>query len=235
MPRNGSSIYSLPAGNPVIPGTVIATAWANSTLTDIATALTNSLSTDGSTASVSLANKILVGGTLNGPTITGNVTLTGGQITFPAVQNASANVNCLDDYEEGTYTPSISYATPGNLVVNYSTRAGQYTKIGRFVWMNFAMVTTTFTHTTAVGTMIITGTPFTPVSDGQGVLIFDGMLISTTPNYAPPMLRIQGGSTAAALTKSGINNNGMVDLDPASHTSGTNGSFLGSISFNAAT
>lgn len=170
MPRNGSSIYSLPAGNPVIPGTVIATAWANSTLSDIATALTNSLSTDGSTASVSLANKILVGGTLNGPTITGNLTLTGGQITFPAVQSASANVNCLDDYEEGTFTPSISYATPGNLVVNYSTRSGTYTKIGRYVWMNFAMVTTTYTHTTAAGTMIITGAPFTPVSDGKVLL-----------------------------------------------------------------
>lgn len=235
MPRNGSSIYSLPAGNPVIPGTVIATAWANSTLSDIATALTNSLSTDGSTASVSLANKILVGGTLNGPTITGNLTLTGGQITFPAVQSASANVNCLDDYEEGTFTPSISYATPGNLVVNYSTRSGTYTKIGRYVWMNFAMVTTTYTHTTAAGTMIITGAPFTPVSDGQGTVTYEGMLISTSPNYAPPILRIQGGSTAAALTKAGINSNAQVDLDPASHTTGVNVTFLGSIAFNAAT
>ena len=59
MPRNASSVYSLPAGNPVIPGTTITTNWANTTLTDIALALTNSLSTDGSTAAVNLANKTL--------------------------------------------------------------------------------------------------------------------------------------------------------------------------------
>lgn len=43
MPRDINDIYTLPAGNPVIPGTVIETDWANSTLNDIAQALTDSL------------------------------------------------------------------------------------------------------------------------------------------------------------------------------------------------
>jgi len=47
MPRNASGIYTLPAGNPVVPGDVIDAAWANSTLSDIATELTNSLSRTG--------------------------------------------------------------------------------------------------------------------------------------------------------------------------------------------
>lgn len=47
MPRNASGIYTLPAGNPVVPGDVIDSAWANSTLSDIATELTNSLSRTG--------------------------------------------------------------------------------------------------------------------------------------------------------------------------------------------
>lgn len=47
MPRNGSGVYSLPAGNPVTPLTVIMTSWANPTLTDIGNELTNSLSRDG--------------------------------------------------------------------------------------------------------------------------------------------------------------------------------------------
>jgi hypothetical protein len=47
MPRNGSGTYTLPAGNPVSPGTTIESSWANTTLSDIATELTNSLSRTG--------------------------------------------------------------------------------------------------------------------------------------------------------------------------------------------
>lgn len=47
MPRNGSGVYTLPAGNPVEPGTTIDSAWANDTLEDIANELTNSLSRTG--------------------------------------------------------------------------------------------------------------------------------------------------------------------------------------------
>ena len=49
MSRNGSGVYSLPAGNPVVTGTTISSTWANSTLTDIATALTGSVAADGQT------------------------------------------------------------------------------------------------------------------------------------------------------------------------------------------
>ena len=49
MSRNGSGVYSLPAGNPVVTGTAISSTWANNTLTDIANALTGSLSSDGQT------------------------------------------------------------------------------------------------------------------------------------------------------------------------------------------
>lgn len=49
MARNGSGTYNLPAGNPVVTGSVISSTWANTTLSDIATALTNSISTDGQT------------------------------------------------------------------------------------------------------------------------------------------------------------------------------------------
>lgn len=49
MPRNGSGTYTLPAGNPVVTGTIISSSWANTTLSDIATALTNSVAKDGQT------------------------------------------------------------------------------------------------------------------------------------------------------------------------------------------
>lgn len=47
MPRNSSGVYTLPAGNPVVPGTVIDAAWANDTLEDLANEVTNSLSRTG--------------------------------------------------------------------------------------------------------------------------------------------------------------------------------------------
>ena len=49
MSRNGSGVYTLPAGNPVVPATVISTTWANTTLNDISTALTGSVASDGQT------------------------------------------------------------------------------------------------------------------------------------------------------------------------------------------
>lgn len=49
MSRNGSGTYTLPAGNPVTPGTTISSTWANTTLNNIAAALTDSLAADGQT------------------------------------------------------------------------------------------------------------------------------------------------------------------------------------------
>lgn len=47
MPRNSQGLYTLPAGNPVVSGTIIESTWANSTMDDIAAALTDSLPRDG--------------------------------------------------------------------------------------------------------------------------------------------------------------------------------------------
>lgn len=49
MSRNGSGTYTLPAGNPVVTGTSIASTWANTTMTDLANALTDSVAADGQT------------------------------------------------------------------------------------------------------------------------------------------------------------------------------------------
>ena len=49
MSRNGSGVYNLPAGNPVVTGTTITSSWANSTMQNIADGLTQSVSADGQT------------------------------------------------------------------------------------------------------------------------------------------------------------------------------------------
>ena len=49
MSRNGSGVYSLPAGNPVVTQTTISSSWANNTMNDLAAALTDSVAADGQT------------------------------------------------------------------------------------------------------------------------------------------------------------------------------------------
>jgi len=49
MPRNGSGTYQLPAGQPVVTGTVISSSTFNTLTNDISNALTQSLSKDGQT------------------------------------------------------------------------------------------------------------------------------------------------------------------------------------------
>lgn len=84
-----------------------------------------------------------------------------GQIQFPAAQNSSTGANVLDDYEEGTWTPSLTAATVGNLSVAYSSQVGTYCKIARFLQFTGTIQTSSFTHTTASGDARIQNAPFT--------------------------------------------------------------------------
>ena len=81
-----------------------------------------------------------------------------GQIKFPASQNASANANTLDDYEEGDWTPIIG-GTGGQSGQAYTTQSGKYVKIGKLVVAEFRVVLSTAgTITTAP---MIGGLPYT--------------------------------------------------------------------------
>jgi len=72
-----------------------------------------------------------LGGT---PTVSSQINLTSGQIAFPATQVPSAGANVLDDYEEGTWTPSLGGTT------TYTTQQGSYTKIGNLVFIRARLV-----------------------------------------------------------------------------------------------
>jgi hypothetical protein len=49
MAFNGSGVFTLVAGNPVVTGTTISSTWANNTLSDIATGLSTTITKDGQT------------------------------------------------------------------------------------------------------------------------------------------------------------------------------------------
>jgi len=91
----------------------------------------------------------------------------GAGITFPATQSASTNANTLDDYEEGTFTPTITIETPGTFSVTYSANYGLYVKIGKLVYLNIDVRVNTFSRGTGTGPWGFATIPF-PVQNGGG-------------------------------------------------------------------
>ncbi len=79
---------------------------------------------------------------------------TAGQIPFPATAAPSADANTLDDYEEGTWTPTDA----SGATLAFTSVSGAYTKIGRLVIASAAL---TFPATADGTTASIGGLPFT--------------------------------------------------------------------------
>ena len=112
MSRNGSGIYSLAAGNPVVTGTTVSSTWANSTLTDIASALTTSIASDGQTvisANIPMNSKKLTG--LAAPTLAGDALSFGAVATISTL--TATTVNSALNGTLGATTPSTVVATTG--------------------------------------------------------------------------------------------------------------------------
>ena len=90
--------------------------------------------------------------------ITGLLTLTGGQIAFPATAVPSANANTLDDYEEGTWTPDLQFGG-AKVGITYGVQLGSYTKTGRVISATCFIELTSKGTSTGVAT--VRGLPFT--------------------------------------------------------------------------
>jgi len=95
----------------------------------------------------------------------GNATpsTSGAGITFPATQSASSNANTLDDYEEGTWTPTYTASTT-NPTMQYNAQFGSYTKVGRLVTCYVHLRTNNSSTGGGVGDLQISGLPFTSAS-----------------------------------------------------------------------
>jgi hypothetical protein len=85
-------------------------------------------------------------------------TTSGTGITFPATQSASTDANTLDDYEEGTWTPTI-IGVGGGSVTSVSGASGTYTKIGRVVNVNMSQLQWT-AKSTLTSLVALGGLPF---------------------------------------------------------------------------
>ena len=116
---------------------------------------TSGLTTNSGT--VISASTIGVGGT--------TPSTSGSGITFPATQSASTNANTLDDYEEGTWTPTLAFG--GNSVgITYTTsyNTSSYTKIGSRVFVSGITILTSKGSSTGNATLKNLPFPATGVS-----------------------------------------------------------------------
>ena len=88
----------------------------------------------------------------------------GAGITFPATVNLSSNANTLDDYEEGTFTPTVANGANTNTLSNVYA---YYTKIGNQVMIqgtvNATVVTANILTYVTLGNL-----PFSPLQTSIG-------------------------------------------------------------------
>jgi len=122
----------------------------------------------------------------------GTTTANGIGITFPATQSASSNANTLDDYEEGTWTPSYTLGA-GSATLN--SASGSYVKIGKQVnltlYISFSSATAAFINT-------ITGFPFTSETASQLAV---GALRESSNTGFMWLLQAGSNSTTAFIRK----------------------------------
>jgi hypothetical protein len=162
-----------------------------STTTDSSSTATGALVVSGG---VGIAKKLYIGDNI--------VMASGKGIDFSATADGSGTTTSevLSDYEEGTWTPVLTFATPGDLSVSYTYQTGKYTKVGRLVTAQFVISTSAFTHTTASSYLNITGLPFAAPGtqdQGQGTVSFGGI---TKANYTYFTLSPQPSGTYLYMT-----------------------------------
>ena len=222
MSRNGSGVYTLPAGNPVVSQTVISSAWANNTMNDLASAMTDSVAADGQTpmtGSLNLnSNKIvnLATGTtgndginyaqFNTPTFGGAVvcsstlTVVGNTTLAGLTTTGNASFNSTGQIKLPNGTTAQRSATPAVGSVRYNTTLqtfeGYSTYSGQTI-STITRVTTTATLTTAANHNLTTGA-FVTVS-GAVPAEYNGtfsITVTTPTAFTYTMLATPSGSAS---------------------------------------
>lgn len=120
------------------------------------------------------------------------------QISFPSTQNPSSDPNTLDDYEEGTWTPGISFAG-GTTGITYSAQVGWYRKIGSLVAFGARIVLTSKGSST--GQAQVTGLPFATANVTDQI-----SAIAVAMNTMGASVSAPGGTTVANSTLLNLGN-----------------------------
>jgi hypothetical protein len=134
-------------------------------------------------------------------------------VAFPATQVPSTNANTLDDYEEGTFTPALTFGG-GSTGLAYTVQAGRYIKVGKQV--KAAMRFTLSNKGSSTGAAVVTGLPFTagatnPVGGGSvyytsAVTMTGAWAANVVEDTSTCSLRQFSAAGPAALTEASFGN-----------------------------
>jgi len=130
----------------------------------------------------------------------------GSGITFPATQSASSDANTLDDYEEGTWTPAITFGG-GSTGITYSIRVGTYRKVGSLVVAQCFIILSNKGSST--GPSNVAGFPFTStsVSNAYCASTFWGSNLTNTGMIESYISPSATGVQLQQLSTAGVNTN----------------------------
>jgi len=133
--------------------------------------------------------------------------LSGGGITF---NGDTAAANALNDYEEGTFTPSVS-------VGSASTASGVYTKVGRLVTIQCRV--NGWSNTSNNEVQLITNLPFTIVETSRAVGSAMWDAVDTDNSYGV-VYAVSGNSLAfySASRNGGFDSIRCIDMDNSGTT-----------------
>jgi len=142
--------------------------------------------------------------TSTGISVTGNVALPSGNgIDFSATSGTGTS-ELLDDYEEGSWTPTIG-AWLSAPTVTYTTQTGQYTKVGRQVTVSFKIVVNTISGGSGAIALTMPFTPSNAICVGSATLSgvnWSGSQTSVTLNTTAigslVVIRVTGDNLAYA-------------------------------------
>jgi hypothetical protein len=124
----------------------------------------------------------------------------------------SGSANALDDYEEGTFTPTLT-GSSSNPSVTYSSQEGHYTKVGNIV--NFMIRIHTSAYSGGSGNLYISGLPFASSAslDSYGGAV--GLNYQFASNLNPMAWTIDEGGSFLTLWKNDNAANVVVTSDGA--------------------
>ena len=186
----------------------------------------------GTTDTQTLTNKTIASLTTTGTATFGGLINTGstGQIQFPATQNPSSDANTLDDYEEGTWTPSFTGGA-SNPTINGLAAYGYYTKVGNLVTLSW--FTTRTSSSGGSGTLYISGLPFASGSVSSTPFHGTATVESVVFGTSSYLTAIMGG-TSGLILFAPVANNTTFGYLTCSALNGGAGWFCGSISYRTA-
>jgi hypothetical protein len=125
-------------------------------------------------------------------------------IIFPATQVASANANSLDDYEEGTWTPTILFGG-ANTSATYTFQVGTYTKIGNVVY--YQAYVQESTASTSSGVLTVGGLPFTSRNTSNLYMVGAAALDNAAVSIEQPVSQLLNNDTEVRIASGASTNN----------------------------